>query len=109
MDSEFERLLADGVYKQSPQFVQNEDNLHRIITYLQKVSPRPQVFDILLGLLKFFRFPLALCCQHLYHKLKNTPTQIEACKERVCEVAAYVRSLAGEMGVGGLAEIQFFQ
>jgi hypothetical protein len=76
MDSEFERLLAEGRYKQSPDFIQDETNLQRVITYLEEVKPRPEVFEIVLGMLKFFRFPLALCCQHLYRRLKNNPTQL---------------------------------
>ena len=41
MDSEFERLLTDGHYKQSPEFIDDDSNLQRIISYLEEVKPRP--------------------------------------------------------------------
>jgi hypothetical protein len=109
MENDLERQLAEGSYKNSPEFIQNDDNLRKVIQYLERVKPRPEVMEILLSLLRFFRFPLALCCAALYRKLAAVPAaELEGCLEKVLDVAAYVRSLVAEMGTGMFTEIQFF-
>jgi hypothetical protein len=109
MENDFERQLLEGCYKNSKEFISEAQNLKRVIAYLNRAEVRPQVMEVVLGLLRFFRFPLALCCSRLYHHIANAPPeQLEPCRDRLLEIAAYVKSLISEMGLPLFPEIEFF-
>lgn len=74
--------------------------MKKIKDYLKSTRPNKENIEYALALLKFYRFPLALCLSQFYNHIKKYKIcdDIEV-QPKLMEIAAYVKSMLGEMGI----------